>query len=88
MRNIFKHVLLPCALLLAFNAFSQSVTINGNVRNGNTKEAAGAVSVVVKGGTLGTFTDDKGNFRLTVRSFPVTLLISSIGYETKEITIQ
>jgi outer membrane receptor protein involved in Fe transport len=62
-------------------------TISGNVRNSATKEGAGAVSVTVKGGTAGTFTDDKGNFKLSVKSLPVTLLISSVGYELQEVTV-
>ena len=88
MRSLFKQILLPCALLITVGAFSQNVTISGNVRNGNTKEVAGAVSISIKGESGGTFTDDKGNFRLTVKNLPVTIVISSIGYETKEITVQ
>ncbi len=79
------------ALLLAncftISAFAQNVTVSGNVRNNFTKEGAGAVSITVKNGTVGTFTDDKGNFKLTVKSLPVTILISSVGYELQEITI-
>ncbi|MBS1667521.1 MAG: TonB-dependent receptor [Bacteroidetes bacterium] len=88
MRSLFKHILLPCTILFSLSAFCQNLTINGNVRNGNTKEVAGAVSISIKGGSGGTFTDDKGNFRLTVKKLPVTILISSIGYETQEITVQ
>ncbi len=68
-------------------AFAQSVTISGNVRNSATKEGAGAVSVTVKGGTTGTFTDDKGNFKISVKTVPVTLIISSVGYEMQELTV-
>ncbi len=67
--------------------FAQSVTVSGNVRNSATKEGAGAVSVTVKGGITGTFTDDKGNFKISVKALPVTLLISSVGYEMQELTI-
>src|SRR5258708_808087 len=70
-------------------AFSQpSTTITGNVRNTVTKEKVPAVSVSVKGSSAGTFTDEKGHFRLTVtQSLPVILVISSIGFETREITV-
>ena len=80
-------VTLLLANLLSFAAYSQNVTISGNVRNSNSKEGAGAVSVTIKGTNTGTFTDDKGNFKLTLKSLPVTLLISSVGYEMQEITI-
>lgn len=75
------------ANIITIGAMAQNVTVNGNVRNSNTMEGSGAVSVIVKGEDIGTFTDDKGNFRLTVKKLPVTLLISSVGYELQEITV-
>ena len=88
MRKVTSHlVALLLANILTITAFAQNATISGKVKNSNTKEAAGAVSVTVKGSTEGTFTDDKGNFRLTVKSLPVTLLISSVGYELQEVTV-
>lgn len=88
MRKITSHlVAFLLANILSFAAFAQETTINGNVKNSNTKEASGAVSVTIKGTTTGTFTDDKGNFKLSVKNFPVTLVISSIGYELQEVTV-
>ena len=72
--------------ILSITAKAQS-TISGKVENSATKETVAAVSVTVKGSGDGTFTDDKGNFKITVSKLPVTLLISSIGYELQEITI-
>ncbi|MBL0146314.1 MAG: carboxypeptidase-like regulatory domain-containing protein [Chitinophagaceae bacterium] len=87
MKKITSYlVTLLLANVLYINAFAQNVTISGNVRNSSTKEGAGAVSVTVKDGTGGNYTDDKGNFKLVVKSLPVTLLISSIGYELQEVT--
>ena len=88
MRKIASYLvtfLLANAVTIA--AFAQNVTVSGNVRNSSTKEGAGAVSITVKGGTAGTFTDDKGNFKITVKSLPVTLLVSSVGYELQEVTV-
>ena len=88
MRKIASYVVtFLMANLLTIAAFAQNVTVSGNVRNSNTKEGAGAVSVTIKGTSTGTFTDDKGNFKLTVKSLPVSLLISSVGYELQEITV-
>ena len=88
MRKVTSHlVAFLFANILTMAAFAQDVAISGKVKNSNTKEAAGAVSVTVKGSTAGTFTDDKGNFRLSVKSLPVTLLISSVGYELQEVTV-
>jgi len=75
------------ANIITIAAFAQNVTVSGNVRNSNTQEGSGAVSVLVKGEDIGTFTDDKGNFRITVKKLPATLLISSVGYELQEVTV-
>ncbi|NKQ99645.1 carboxypeptidase-like regulatory domain-containing protein, partial len=76
------------ASVITMNATAQqATTVSGNVKNSKSKEAISAVSVTVKGGTTGTFTDDKGNFRFTtVQKPPFTLVFSSVGYGTKEIT--
>lgn len=88
MRKFASRLLtLLLANLLTVTVLAQNVTINGNVRNSNTQEGSGAVSVIVKGDDIGTFTDDKGNFRITVKKLPVTLLISSVGYELQEVTV-
>ena len=88
MRKVTSYlVLFMAANILSIAAIAQSVTISGNVRNSTTKEGAGAVSVTIKGAETGTFTDDKGNFKISVKSLPVTLLISSVGYELQEVTV-
>jgi outer membrane receptor protein involved in Fe transport len=77
-------------LLVSFcglSAHAQSATISGNVKNSGTKEVVSAVSVTIKGTNSGTFTDDKGNFSITAKSLPVTLLITSIGFEIQEVTV-
>jgi len=80
--------LLCLATLMVFSANAQSAsTISGTVKNANTSETLSSVTVAVKGGTAGTFTDDKGNFKLSVTKFPVTLLISSVGFESKEVSV-
>ncbi len=69
------------------NSFAQTQIITGKINNGDNKEPVPAASVLIKGGTRGTFTDNHGNFKLTVQSFPVTLIISSVGYETQEFQV-
>ncbi|HET9057055.1 MAG TPA: TonB-dependent receptor [Chitinophagaceae bacterium] len=75
------------ACLLHVAALAQNVTITGNVKNSATKENVAAVSIMVKGTNNGTFTDDNGNFRLTVSKLPVTLVISSVGFESREVAV-
>ncbi len=81
------------AVLLAVNltsifSFGQTTTISGNIKNSASGEVVSAASVIVKGSGAGTFTDDKGNFTITTnQQFPVTLIVSSIGFEIQEITV-
>ena len=69
-------------------ALAQTTTISGNVKNSDTSEVVSAASITVKGSTAGTFTDDKGNFSLTANlKFPVTLIVSSVGFEIQEVNV-
>jgi outer membrane receptor protein involved in Fe transport len=71
-------------------SMAQGQVISGNVRNGQNKESVSSVSVSIKGTTAGTFTDDKGNFRIALPSnakFPVTLVFTSIGFGFKEVQV-
>jgi outer membrane receptor protein involved in Fe transport len=81
-------ICLLIAVMLSVTAGAQTITINGNVKNSVSKEVVPAVSVTVKGSSEGTFTNEKGDFKLvTSRPLPVTLLVTSIGFETKELTV-
>lgn len=65
-----------------------SSTITGNIKNSTTKENLAAISIVIKGTGAGTFTDEKGNFRLvTTQKPPFVVVISSIGYTSKEVNV-
>ena len=58
----------------------------GRVSNENNEAIAGA-SVAVKGSTRGVSTDGKGGFELAEVPPGAVIVISSIGYETREIII-
>lgn len=79
------------ALLLAPSLLSaQGQAVTGTIKNGATQEPASAVSVSIKGSTVGTYTNDNGNFRLPLPAnakFPLTLVITSIGFEMKEVQV-
>ena len=85
-----KCMYVAFAAAITMPAIAQQTTIvSGSVKNLSTKEALSAVSVTMKGGTVGTFTDDKGNFRFTtVQKPPFTLVISSVGYASKEVSVK
>jgi outer membrane receptor protein involved in Fe transport len=90
MRRLLTHFGLSIfALLLSISVMAQQTTVSGSVKNGKTKELLSAVSISVKGGTAGTYTDDKGSFKFsTVQKLPFTLVISSVGYAAKEVVVK
>jgi len=74
--------------LFLFGNLSAQV-IKGTIKNSATQEAAPAVSILVKNSSEGTYSDDRGRFQLTVKKkLPIVLIISSIGFETKEVEVQ
>ncbi|MBC7889482.1 MAG: TonB-dependent receptor [Ferruginibacter sp.] len=89
MRKIASYMMaFILANMLTIAAFAQSATITGNIVNSINNESVSAVSVTIKGAPVGTFTDDKGNFRVTVnQKFPVTLMVSSVGYALQEVVV-
>ncbi len=80
-------VTIVMANILALTAFAQNTTISGNVKNSATNENAAAVSVTIKDSEGGTFTNDKGAYSIKVKSLPVTLIFTSVGYTAQEVTV-
>ncbi|HEX2847798.1 MAG TPA: TonB-dependent receptor [Chitinophagaceae bacterium] len=66
------------------NAFAQN-TVHGKVTSSTGDPVAGA-SVVVKGTSVGTTTDEGGNYSISANKGAV-LVISSINYDTKEVAV-
>jgi outer membrane receptor protein involved in Fe transport len=87
-RKIVFAVLFLCSFFFFSAAFAQSQTIKGTVINKVSGEGVPAVSITVKDGIEGTYTDEKGNFSLDIKeSLPVTLVISSIGYKQTQVEV-
>lgn len=82
-----KKLLLPIALVAATSvvAFAQSRVVKGRVLDESGEAVLGA-SVVIKGTQSGTVTDDNGNFTISVPEGSNTLVISSLGLGTQEVT--
>ena len=90
MKRFLSQMGLVClATIMAISVNAQSAsTITGTVKNSNSSESLSAVTVTVKGGNAGTFTDDKGNFKLSIaQKAPFTLVFSSVGFESKEVAV-
>ena len=69
-------------LCVAFG-YAQQITVKGTVKDGSGQPLMGA-SVLVKGTSHGTAADFDGNFELKVDK-GVTLVVSSVGYKSREV---
>src|SRR4029077_18570713 len=82
---------ITCILFAAFflHGTSEAQTvIRGTVHDQSTREVVPAVSVMVEGKREGAYTDDKGKFHFSVSyPLPLSLQISSIGFETKVVQV-
>jgi CarboxypepD_reg-like domain/TonB-dependent Receptor Plug Domain len=86
MRKITKLIVLA-GFFLHGTSEAQTV-IRGVVHDQNTKEIIPAVSITVEGKREGDYTDDRGRFHFSVAyPLPLTLQISSIGFETKHVQV-
>lgn len=81
-RSALLFLILTLAML---PALAQNITVKGRVTNEKNQPVAGA-SVVVKGSTTGTATDNDGQFQISAPANG-TLVVSSIGFPDKEIAI-
>ncbi len=93
MQRVFFTVIL--AIFLGATASAQDVTLQGKIR-GTDVSGTGSktlvklvgVNISVQNTTTGTTTAPDGTFNLKVKSLPVTLVITYIGYEKKTITVE
>ncbi len=85
MNRIRNLIFGACALLFVSSYTYGQKTVTGTVSDAN-GPLPGA-SIVVKGTTNGTTTDFDGNYTIDVQSNEATLIISYIGYTTKEILV-
>ena len=82
-----KRLITVLLVLLAFGAqaFAQS-SVSGKVTDQSGEPLVG-VNVLVKGTTNGTMTDYNGNWNLNNVGQGATLVVSSIGFASQEITV-
>lgn len=83
-----KHFLIFLLLLTCFAGTSVLAqnTVRGKVTS-NTGDPVAGASVVVKGTSGGTTTDDSGNYSISA-SKGATLVISNVNYIAKEVTVE
>ena len=90
MKRFLRHfaiLFLTTTLVMSTKAQNAS-TVTGTVKNSSSSEALASVSVTLKGSNQGTFTDNKGNFKLAVsQKAPYTLVFASVGFANKEVVV-
>jgi outer membrane receptor protein involved in Fe transport len=86
MRKSYRF-LATCMMFSLLSSAIFAQTISGNVRNSSSKEVVPAVSVIVKETNQGTYTNAEGDFTISVTKLPVTLIFTSVGYDTYEVTV-
>lgn len=83
----FKMIPLLMVLLGSFTyGWAQTKTISGKVVDLSTKEVLAKVTILVKGSTQATQTDQNGGFSLTVSPSAV-LVFSYTGYKRQEVAV-
>jgi TonB-linked SusC/RagA family outer membrane protein len=85
-RKLLQSVILPVLLLLSQLSFAQDRVVTGRVTDSANNGIAG-VTVTAKDTRNATQTTSDGTFRLLVAPSASTLVFSSIGFATREITI-
>jgi Ca-activated chloride channel homolog len=85
MQKLIIPVLIACFALLAFTP-SGTFTITGKITDDKGNPIPGA-AITQKGTRTGTFSSPQGDFSLTVSSENALLVISAIGFESKEFVI-
>ncbi len=86
MKKILKVFLLILFLVTSTTDIFAQRTITGTVIDKDSQPVAGA-NVVVKGTTIGAITDGSGRFSINIPLSDGSLVISFIGYTSKEVEI-
>jgi len=87
MKKIILTTMLICMFGQAIFSQAQTVAVKGKITNEKNEPLAGA-TVRVKGDlSTATLADENGRFKLTVTSLPVTIEISEVESESKEVSV-
>ena len=85
LKKLLKFLTFTFVLFLSISLAAQ--TIKGKVTD-SSGEGLPYMNVVEKGNTSnGIVSDDNGGFSITVESLPASLVVSSMGFETKTVNV-
>lgn len=84
----FVFTLISSLFLLNAGIFGQNAQIRGKIFDENTSDPLPFVNIGIKDTSIGAYTNEEGIFRLELPVGQYTLVISSVGYEKIERTVQ
>ncbi len=92
MRTKFYHkqkslLFLLSFLLLGWSTLAQDRRVNGQVSSSGDGQGVPGASISIKGSNVGTTTDGQGKFSIAVKDAGSVLIISSVGFAKKEVTV-
>ncbi|NJO02644.1 MAG: SusC/RagA family TonB-linked outer membrane protein, partial [Bacteroidia bacterium] len=85
--DVARNLVSPSPPALSKSADTQLFLVRGQVISANDNQAIGGVTVVVKGTTIGTITDNVGNYTLNAPNPTDTLIFSFVGFVKQEVAI-
>jgi len=87
-KNLLKAVVLSTLLFFTNLLYAQDRVITGKVTDSKDGSAVAGVNITPKGSTGGTQTGTDGSFQISVSKSVTTLIFSSVGFATQEISIE
>ncbi|HRZ22385.1 MAG TPA: TonB-dependent receptor plug domain-containing protein, partial [Bacteroidales bacterium] len=90
MKHLFSSFLLFLLVYMGTSVagYAQGGGVTGKVTDASDGSTLPGVTVVIKGTTMGTITDENGSYQIQVQSASTILVYSFIGFETQEIVVQ
>lgn len=82
-----KFILSWFLLLLSVAPAYAQTNISGKIADSKTGEGLPAAHIIIEGTYTGTIANEDGEFTLTVKEFPATIVVRYIGYETQKKTL-
>ncbi len=86
LKRLLLLFILPM-LCLSLPALAQDKTVTGKVTDAKDGTPLAGASVIITGTNRGTTTKADGSFSLTISGTAVTLTVSSVGYDQREVSV-
>jgi TonB-dependent starch-binding outer membrane protein SusC len=87
LKKLLSAFLIFALVLVVQSASAQDKTVTGKVTDSKDGSPVVGASVQPKGSRTGTSTKADGTFSITVGSNVTTLVITSVGYESQDVSI-